>query len=67
MLIIDMSIPHSIMIVMTLAAGFGTPITFTIAGGDAHQAMAAVHRLFAMHFAEACRTSTAPASLSGSG
>lgn len=40
----------SILGLMSLAAGFGSKITFTIAGQNAFQAMAGVERLFATHF-----------------
>ncbi len=47
---------HSIMGLMALAAGFGTPVTFTMTGLDAPVAMAAVNHLFDTHFVEAYHT-----------
>lgn len=44
---------HSLMGLLTLAAGHGCNITFTITGEDAPQAMAAVAHLFETHFSEA--------------
>ena len=41
---------NSILGLVTLAAGCGTEITFTIVGEDASQAMAAVQQLFDAHF-----------------
>ena len=55
---------HSIMGLMMLAAGLGCPITFTIAGPDALEAMAAVEQLFASGFAEAYAASRSPAARS---
>ncbi|HYG33739.1 MAG TPA: HPr family phosphocarrier protein [Clostridia bacterium] len=42
---------HSIISLMTLAANYGSKITFTIVGNDAEQAMAAVRKLFEARFA----------------
>lgn len=44
---------HSVMGLMILAAGWGSKITFTISGKDAHQTMAAVDHLFDTNFEEA--------------
>jgi len=49
----------SILGLMALTAGYGSEITFTIAGEDASQAMAAVLQLFAAHFGVAVQASTA--------
>ncbi len=48
---------QSIMGLMVLAAGYGTPITFTLTGEDAGQAMAAVSRLFDTRFEDAYQSS----------
>jgi phosphotransferase system HPr (HPr) family protein len=40
----------SILGLMTLAAGYGSAVTFTITGEHAHQAMADVEQLFATNF-----------------
>ena len=42
----NMASGNSIWGMLTLAAGYGVQITFTIVGEDASQAMAAVHHLF---------------------
>jgi phosphocarrier protein HPr len=52
---------ESILGLMSLAAACGSKMTFTVTGGDAAQAMAAVHRLFDTHFEEAYRAAVDPA------
>ena len=52
---------NSIMGLMALAAGLGCSLAFSITGPDAHQAMGAIERLFATHFAEAYRSPKRPA------
>ncbi len=47
---------HSIMSLMALAANYQTPVTFTLTGVDAHQAMAAIEHLFDTRFEDAYRT-----------
>jgi len=47
----------SILSLLMLAAEFGSPVTFTITGEDAAEAMSAVERLFATRFEEAYQAS----------
>jgi phosphotransferase system HPr (HPr) family protein len=44
---------RSIIELLSLAAGYGTPLTFVISGPDAKNAMAALERLFKTNFAQA--------------
>lgn len=45
--------PRSILSVLSLAAGYGSSLTFTFHGDDAHQALMAVKHLFDTQFADA--------------
>jgi phosphotransferase system HPr (HPr) family protein len=51
----------SILGLMSLAAACGSKMTFSITGGDAAQAIAALHRLFDTNFEDAYRAAADPA------